>query len=236
MFSPQPRGIRNNNPGNLEWGSPWQGLVPFEERTDDRFCQFTNPSWGIRALARTLITYQDKRRAADGSVIDTVVEVIERWAPRSENHTDRYIIAVCADTGFAPNQELDMHNYAHIRPLVEAIIKFECGSNGPLSTPNGWYSVEQVDQGLRLAGIVDKSAHVASIPVTKETVSATALVSVGASQVVEALPQINSAIGDAQTHLSAGTVVGMVCGVLSLTIAGILVWSQVQKYKQGLVE
>ena len=23
-----PRGIRNNNAGNIEWGSPWQGLRP----------------------------------------------------------------------------------------------------------------------------------------------------------------------------------------------------------------
>ena len=31
------RGIRNKNPLNLEWGSPWAGLLPKEKRTDRRF-------------------------------------------------------------------------------------------------------------------------------------------------------------------------------------------------------
>lgn len=56
----KPRGIRNNNPGNLRWGDPWQGLVPEAQRTDKDFCQFVAPAWGIRALAITLISYQDK--------------------------------------------------------------------------------------------------------------------------------------------------------------------------------
>ncbi|EDZ9931984.1 structural protein, partial [Salmonella enterica] len=25
-----PRGIRNNNPGNIRWGDDWKGLVPKE--------------------------------------------------------------------------------------------------------------------------------------------------------------------------------------------------------------
>ncbi|HCQ3021998.1 TPA: hypothetical protein OHP99_004980, partial [Escherichia coli] len=64
-----PRGIRNNNPGNLDKGSPWQGLAANPD--EPRFCTFKDPVWGIRALAVTLITYHDKRRAKDGSSIDT---------------------------------------------------------------------------------------------------------------------------------------------------------------------
>ena len=33
-----PRGIRNNNPGNLDKGSPWQGLVANPD--EPRFCTF----------------------------------------------------------------------------------------------------------------------------------------------------------------------------------------------------
>lgn len=55
-----PRGIRNNNPGNLEWGDPWQGLDPDGQAQDKRFVVFKDPAMGIRAIARTLITYQDK--------------------------------------------------------------------------------------------------------------------------------------------------------------------------------
>ncbi|SDB51146.1 hypothetical protein SAMN03159290_03904 [Pseudomonas sp. NFACC13-1] len=63
-------------------------------QTDSQYVQYINPRWGIRAIARVLITYQDKRHAADGSTIDTVREIIERWAPPSENNTDAYIISV----------------------------------------------------------------------------------------------------------------------------------------------
>lgn len=38
-----PRGIRNNNPGNIRWGDDWKGLVPKEQRTDKAFCQFVAP-------------------------------------------------------------------------------------------------------------------------------------------------------------------------------------------------
>lgn len=39
-----PRGIRNNNPGNLDKGSPWQGLVANPD--EPRFCTFKDPVWG----------------------------------------------------------------------------------------------------------------------------------------------------------------------------------------------
>lgn len=231
------RGIRNNNPGNIRWGDPWQGLVPFEQRTDPDFCQFTDPTWGIRAIVRILITYQDKRRAADGSVIDTVAEIIERWAPPNENDTSAYINSVCLLTGFTASEELDMHNYDHVRPLVEAIIRCECGTgplypNGPMNT---WYSDEVIDQGLRLAGVVRKTKEIAKVPVTKETVGATAVGAVGVVQIVDALPQITHAIEDAQGHLSSGTITGIICGALSLTIAAVIAWSQVRRYRDGLI-
>ncbi|MGL5156229.1 MAG: hypothetical protein ACRC9G_08020, partial [Aeromonas veronii] len=90
MAKQQPRGIRRNNPGNIEWGSPWQGLAKPEDYPADRFAAFISPVWGIRAIAITLITYQDKRKANDGSRIDSVREVVERWAPSFENNTQAY--------------------------------------------------------------------------------------------------------------------------------------------------
>src|SRR5690606_5584704 len=88
MTKTLPRGVRNSNPGNLEWGDPWQGLVPVEQRTDSRFCQFVTPAYGIRALALTLITYYDRHR------ISTVEDAISRWAPPVENDTLAYQNAV----------------------------------------------------------------------------------------------------------------------------------------------
>ena len=47
-----PRGIRNNNPGNIRHGANWQGLNPKGRDIDSAFCVFTAPIYGIRALAK----------------------------------------------------------------------------------------------------------------------------------------------------------------------------------------
>lgn len=229
-----PRGIRNNNPGNIEWGDPWQGLLLIDERTDERFCQFVDPSWGIRALARVLITYQDKRRAADGSAIDTVTEIIYRWAPPNENDTEAYIAAVCEQTGFREDEIIDLHCYDDARPLVEAIIRHECG-RGPLKTANTWYSDAVIDVALQRAGVVRCAKEVASVPVTKETLGATATGALGAAQIAEVLPAVMDATTRAEDHITSGSWVRMAFGVLTIGIAVYIAWAQVRKYQDGVI-
>lgn len=145
-----PRGIRNNNPGNIEYNFKkpvaWQNLA--DPPHDGRFCRFRTPPDGIRAICRTLITYQDKRRANDGSKIDTVREVIDRWAPPVENDTSAYVQAVRKAMQLDEpevDEELDVHEYSCMKPLVKAIIKHENGMQP--------YTDLQIDKGLMLAGI-----------------------------------------------------------------------------------
>lgn len=154
----KPKGIRRNNPGNLEWGSPWQGLANKADWPADRFAAFIDPAYGIRAIAVTLITYQDKRKAKDGSRIDSVKEIIERWAPSFENNTEAYANSVAALLeGIGPDDEVvDVHNFDHLRPIVEGIIRHENG-RGPLKTENSWYTAAQIEEGLRRAGVVRKA-------------------------------------------------------------------------------
>ena len=52
------RGIRNNNPGNIRHGEKWEGLS--DKQTDSSFCIFVSPEYGIRALAKVLLTYYKK--------------------------------------------------------------------------------------------------------------------------------------------------------------------------------
>jgi len=138
-----PRGIRNNNPGNIEIGDSWQGLS--EAQTDGRFCQFKAPEWGIRAIARILITYQDKRRASDGSRIDTVAEIIERWAPPVENDTAAYATHVRRTMDLVEGERIDVRDYETMKGLVIGIIKHENGMQP--------YSELEIRKGLVLAGI-----------------------------------------------------------------------------------
>lgn len=136
----QPRGIRNNNPGNIRWGDPWQGLVPESQRTDTAFCQFRSPAWGIRALAITLTTYQDKHG------LNTVAGIVSRWAPPSENNTQAYIRSVCDFGGLLPNAPLDVTEFSTSEKLAKAITWHE---NGLMP-----YSDLQIQEGLRMAGII----------------------------------------------------------------------------------
>lgn len=226
-----PKGIRNNNPGNLELGSPWQGLA--KQQKDKRFCTFVDPTFGIRALAVTLITYHDKRKASNGTRIDTVREVIERWAPSVENHTDNYIRFVSKSIGVLPDQNIDLHDYNILRPLVEAIIRQENGDGG-LKNRNSWYSREVIDEGLRRAGVVQKTKTVAKLPVTKETASATVAASLGVGQIAEVMPQISDALTKSESHLTSGSVVRVVFGVATIVVACVIAYAQVKRFKQGI--
>lgn len=226
-----PRGIRNNNPGNIELGAPWQGLS--KTQTDGRFAQFDTPTFGIRAIARVLITYQDKRQARDGSPIDTVREIIERWAPASENNVDAYVTAVRRAMFGDPNlpvRYLDVHKYHIMKPLVEAIIRHENGP-GPLKNANSWYDDAVIDEGLRLAGIRPDPEE--KMHVTRETVTATATGVVGASQIAEVLPDVSSAISASESHLSSGSIVRIVVGVVLIGLAVYTAYGQLQKHKAG---
>ena len=130
-----PRGIRNNNPGNLEASSsnPWIG----QTGSDGRFAKFETPEHGIRALGRNLISYQRQG-------IDTVGEIINRWAPPSDNNdTAAYIKAVCAQLGVTANQPLDASNPDTLQALCAAIIKHENGTQP--------YSPDQLSTGVSAA-------------------------------------------------------------------------------------
>lgn len=71
-----PRGIRNNNPGNIDFNSRnnWQGQLGVE--TGGRFAIFDTPENGIRALGKLLINYRGKdgMPGVGGKGIDTVLE------------------------------------------------------------------------------------------------------------------------------------------------------------------
>lgn len=142
----QPRGIRLNNPGNIRHGDPWQGLAP--EQPDPEFCRFIAPEWGIRAICRLLITYQDRHG------LRTIRTIVDRWAPPVGRRPDgsaytqdahAYARHLEQRTGFHMDEELDIHQYRYLRPLVEAIIRHENGQQP--------YPARVINRGLELAGI-----------------------------------------------------------------------------------
>ena len=151
-----PDGILYHNPGNLRnFGEKWNGLdiVTTEKlrreaqrEGDTGFYAFLTPADGIRAIVITLKTYSEKARAADGSAVDTIQELVERWAPASDNNpVESYVSFLCRETGARKHEEMDFYDYRTMRALVPAIIKFEQGCQP--------YSDAQIDKGLMMAGL-----------------------------------------------------------------------------------
>ena len=114
-----PRGIRNNNPGNIERGPrKWQGEIIGD---DPRFATFETPEAGIRALAKNLLTYHEKHG------LNTVDGIIGRWAPANENATAAYAAAVAKELGVGVGDQLDLRNPDTLSKLTTAIIRYENG-------------------------------------------------------------------------------------------------------------
>lgn len=219
-----PRGIRNNNPGNIRKGKDkWQGLSP--QQNDSSFCQFTDPVWGIRALAVLLINYQDKYN------LRTVKGIIDRWAPPVENDTGAYVSAVVKDmnqTGLniASSTVLDLHDYDILFGLVSAIIRHENGA-GSLKTVNEWYKDDVLTEALRRAGVVP----VTKKAVTTTTVSAVAAGGVGLDQLATVIPQITSAIGNSRDDLTSGEWSRIIIGVVLVGAAIALAVSHLRRQR-----
>ncbi|CVA10153.1 hypothetical protein [Serratia marcescens] len=129
------RGLRNNNPGNIEASdkNPWEG----QTGSDGRFAKFETPEHGIRALGKNLLAYQAKG-------FDTVAEIVNRWAPASDgNNTDAYIKALCGALGVGANDQVDMSNPRTLAALCAGIVKHENGSQP--------YTDEQIGAGVSAA-------------------------------------------------------------------------------------
>jgi len=113
------KGVRLNNPGNIEQGQKWQGLS--DVQADPRFCSFTDAEYGIRALCKILITYQVKYK------LNTIEGMITRWAPAHENPTAAYISNVAKWSGFGAKVALNLKNRETLAKLAKAIIRQENG-------------------------------------------------------------------------------------------------------------
>ena len=215
---PTSRGIRNNNPGNLrKTKDPWQGLA--ETQTDKDFFVFKNPTYGIRALARTLIKYQDKHG------LRTIRQIINRWAPSAENDTVAYIRGVVMATEFGADVELDMHKYAHLKAMTKAIILFENGAQP--------YTGAQIDKALVLAGVEPPAKNLQHTRTVRGGQAATAAtVGAGALDAVqEALPQAHDTLQTLAPYLD---VAKWLLLAVTLVGVGVMIWARIDDNRKGL--
>ncbi|WP_250512701.1 hypothetical protein [Caballeronia sp. INDeC2] len=140
-----PRGIRNNNPGNLEYRG--QAGASLEDHANPRFARFRTAEEGLAALAAQLRRYGQRG-------IDTVGKVISKYAPSIENDTPGYTGSVSRRLGVDSNTRLDLNDPAILQGLMGAIIQVENGRNP--------YSAEQIAaaSGARAAGVPDRPVSI----------------------------------------------------------------------------
>jgi len=117
--------------------------------------------------------------------------------------------------------------------MVQAIIRHENG-RGPLATGNTWYDEATLNKGLALAGVVPATPTAANIPVTKETIGATATGGAGVAQIAEVLTSIPAdTLAQAGQHLNGSSGIRLGIGVALIAAAVLIAWSQVKRYRDG---
>ncbi len=124
--SDMPRGIRNNNPGNIERNpnNQWLGKI---EGNDPRFESFSTFAYGTRALVKLLKNYIDRGN-------NTVSKIVSRWAPASvdNNPTASYASKVAERSRLGLHTPLQADKDT-LRRLTQAIADFENGLSGVVS-------------------------------------------------------------------------------------------------------
>jgi len=130
----EPRGLRNNNPGNIRTNARyvWQHQTGADP---GGFCVFDDPIYGMRAICILWSNYRDMHGCA------CITDYINRWAPPSENNSGMYARFIASRIGVAVDAPLDLHHDA--AGLVAAIVSYENGRQP--------YTLTQIQRAITLS-------------------------------------------------------------------------------------
>lgn len=129
------RAVRNHNPLNIRRTSDkWQGLA--DVQSDKDFFQFRNDIYGFRAAFVILRNYEKSLKRL------TVRNVINCWAPPSENPTSCYIRFITSFLGVSTDSIISLDDKSFVCDFVRAMARFESGH---------WYDVVIIRSAYDLA-------------------------------------------------------------------------------------
>lgn len=126
------RGYRNNNPGNIRInGDKFQGeVIPSQ---DKEFKQFESMAYGYRAIFKILRNYQTNYK------LNTIRQMISRWAPKKENDTANYISVVSEISGIPADDPIRTDNREMMIRIVAAMSRVENGIDADMvDIIDGW--------------------------------------------------------------------------------------------------
>jgi hypothetical protein len=220
-----PRGIRNHNPGNIEHSdrNKWQGLTDPPIEPEGRFARFSSATFGIRALAVLLITYQDRHN------LHTVSQIIGRWAPQNENNTERYAITVAHALSRTVHDAVNLHDYFDLEPMVKAIIRHENGDPRPHGRST-WYSQEIIDEALRRAGVIKPAPRTVKETVVESPTIKAAGGTAAAGATVATVGGLEL-VRETKALVEPGTIAATVLGFIILGLAAYIGYRHFRKHR-----
>jgi hypothetical protein len=122
-FGPSdPRGLRNNNPGNIEYGQFAKAHGATGVESQGRFALFDSAQAGLNALAALLRKYGNQG-------IDTVRGIISKYAPASDGNPASYMASVAKKLGVGLDSKLNLSDAGVLSGLMGSIVQFENGRN-----------------------------------------------------------------------------------------------------------
>ncbi|WP_159739257.1 structural protein [Vibrio atypicus] len=133
----KPRGVRANNPLNIESNANnnWVGKV--SPSVDKRFETFQAPEYGFRAGAILLRnTYQGRYG------LESIRELIHKFAPSHENDSDNYANFVAKQLNVSPDAPINLQSDGTLARMIHAMSIMEVGRH---------YTLEQAQQGVQMA-------------------------------------------------------------------------------------
>ena len=214
------RGIRNNNPLNIEHNphNEWRGLD--DPPTDGRFCRFMEPQWGIRAAILILRKYNQRG-------ISSLRGLISTWAPSHENNVETYLGVVCRETGWTPATIPNLKDKAQTIALLKAMCLVECGPAPEGNANRNWLDDAVYVSGWELAQPLTKSTTI------RASAAAAATVAAGVVEVATNHVEQLTTAGVAATTLWP-KLAPWVMGFVALCFIGVVVWSRLDTRARGV--
>lgn len=150
-----PRGIRNNNPGNLNYVG--QRGAEKESGPNGRFAVFQSMTDGVAALYKQLNLYFQRGT-------NTIESIVKKYAPASDgNNVKAYVSSLMKATGKGANDILSSEDTQGMFALIKGIINHENGA--------GFVPDHQIAQGIQVGAGV--SAQRSSNLSTRQTTTIT---------------------------------------------------------------
>jgi len=133
-YGTKPRGIRNNNPGNLNFAG--QAGATKEGGENGRFAVFESMRDGISALYKQIQLYFSRG-------VNTIESVVNKYAPADDNNNvQAYIKQLVGATGKQADEKLSGEDTETVFKLIRGIINHENGK--------GYVSDQDILSGIQV--------------------------------------------------------------------------------------